>query len=67
MKFAPTRPQQELLDYLIAHEGPPPSYREMADALGKNSKSGVHRRLHGLRERGQVDFIPGKWRTVKVL
>ena len=67
MKFPMTGRQQQVYDFLVSHKGIPPSYQEIADALNFPSKGNVHRILHCLRERGQINFIPGKWRTLKVL
>jgi repressor LexA len=57
-----TRKQQELL--LFIHErmkesGVPPSFDEMKDALDLASKSGIHRLITALEERG---FGPGPWK-----
>ena len=52
-----TRKQSELLAYLSDHmqrHDVPPSFDEMRDALGLASKSGVHRLVSGLEERGYI-------------
>ena len=52
-----TRKQSELLTYLSDHmqqHDVSPSFDEMRDALGLASKSGVHRLVSGLEERGYI-------------
>lgn len=44
-----------------------PSYDEIGFELGIRSRSGVSRVVHALRERGLIDFIPGKQRTIRVI
>lgn len=48
-----TKKQQELLAYLKACEDCP-SFDEMREALGLKSKSGVHRLISALEERGYI-------------
>ena len=50
-----TRKQLELLLFInerVKEEGVPPSFEEMKDALNLQSKSGVHRLIVALEERG---------------
>ncbi|MEQ8194414.1 MAG: repressor LexA, partial [Rhodospirillales bacterium] len=50
-----TRKQHELLVYIdrrIKQTGVSPSFDEMKQALGLRSKSGIHRLISGLEERG---------------
>ena len=50
-----TRKQANLLRYIsdqITKDGVSPSFDEMKDALGLKSKSGVHRLIMALEERG---------------
>ena len=64
-----TRCQFRLLRLLETHQGPVgPSYEEIAAALGLKSKSGAHRLMHGLIDRGYVD-VPGgsKGRNFRVI
>jgi len=65
-----TRKQHELLlyvnDYLTQH-GVSPSFDEMKDALGLKSKSGIHRLITGLEERGFVRRLPHRARALEVL
>jgi len=65
-----TRKQQELL--LFIHErlgdtGVSPSFDEMKDALGLKSKSGVHRLITGLEERGFIRRLPNRARALEVI
>lgn len=65
-----TRKQHELLTYIDNHlnkDGVPPSYDEMKDALGLKSKSGIHRLITGLEERGFIRRLPHKARALEVL
>lgn len=64
-----TRKQQELL--LFIHErlqagGVSPSFDEMKDALGLKSKSGIHRLITGLEERGFIRRLPHRARALEV-
>ena len=51
----------------LTEDGVSPSYDELRVALGLASKQGVHRLLHELKDRGLVDFLPGRARSVQVL
>ncbi|MDI9313911.1 MAG: transcriptional repressor LexA [Hydrotalea sp.] len=65
-----TQQQHRLLMYIqqcIAERGYAPSYEEMKNALGLKSKSGVHRLVFSLEERGYVNRLPNKARAVEVL
>lgn len=65
-----TSPQKRVLDFLntfIIRKGISPSYAEMQDALGFRSKASVSRYLCALRDRGYIDFAPGKARAIVVL
>ena len=58
-----TRKQHELL--LFVHErlketGVPPSFDEMKDALDLRSKSGIHRLIKALEERGFIRRLPNR-------
>ena len=60
----------ELLDFLrfCAAEGmSPPTYQEMADNLGLKSKSGIHRLIKQLAERGLVRALPGRHQSVTLV
>ncbi|PSB60053.1 repressor LexA, partial [Chroococcidiopsis cubana CCALA 043] len=65
-----TRKQQELL--LFIHErmkesGVPPSFDEMKDALDLASKSGIHRLITALEERGFIRRLPNRARALEVV
>jgi len=65
-----TRKQHELL--LFIHErlketGIPPSFDEMKEALDLASKSGIHRLITALEERGFIRRLPNRARALEVL
>ncbi len=65
-----TQKQKDLLmliDARIKAVGVPPSYDEMKDALGLASKSGIHRLISALEERGFIRRLPNKARALEVL
>ena len=65
-----TRKQHQLLTYIDNHlkrDGIPPSYDEMKDALNLKSKSGIHRLITGLEERGFLRRLPHKARALEIL
>lgn len=65
-----TRKQHELLVFLNARlqkSGVCPSFDEMKDALGLKSKSGIHRLITGLEERGFVRRLPHRARALEIL
>mgnify|MGYP001475784744 FL=1 len=65
-----TRKQSELLTYLSDHmqqHDVPPSFDEMRDALGLASKSGVHRLVSGLEERGHIRRLANRARAIEIL
>ena len=65
-----TRKQHELLVYINARlqdTGICPSFDEMKDALGLKSKSGIHRLITGLEERGFVRRLPHRARALEIL
>ncbi len=65
-----TQKQKDLLlliDRKIKASGVPPSYDEMKDALGLASKSGIHRLITALEERGFLRRLPNKARALEVL
>ena len=65
-----TRKQSELLTYLNGHmqqHDVPPSFDEMRDALGLASKSGVHRLVSGLEERGYIRRLANRARAIEIL
>ncbi len=65
-----TKKQKELLDYLTTHAEKhevPPSFDEMRDALGLASKSGIHRLVSGLEERGYIRRLANRARAIEIL
>lgn len=65
-----TRKQQELLIFIndkLNEGGVSPSFDEMKDALGLKSKSGIHRLITGLEERGFIRRLPHRARALEVL
>ena len=65
-----TLKQSELLTYLSDHmqqHDVPPSFDEMRDALGLASKSGVHRLVSGLQERGYIRRLANRARAIEIL
>ncbi|MCB2102317.1 MAG: transcriptional repressor LexA [Rhodobacterales bacterium] len=65
-----TRKQYELLvfiDQRLSEDGVSPSFEEMKEALGLKSKSGVHRLITGLEERGFIRRLPHRARALEVL
>ncbi|NKB57035.1 MAG: transcriptional repressor LexA [Alphaproteobacteria bacterium] len=65
-----TRKQYELLMYIqnrLAESGVSPSFEEMKEALGLKSKSGIHRLITGLEERGFVRRLPHRARALEIL
>lgn len=65
-----TRKQLELLLFVnqrLKEEGVPPSFEEMKEALDLQSKSGVHRLIVALEERGFIKRMPNRARALEVL
>jgi repressor LexA len=65
-----TRKQHELLRYIherLKESGVPPSFDEMKEALGLRSKSGVHRLITALEERGFIRRLPNRARALEVI
>ena len=65
-----TRKQHELLIFIHQHltrHGVSPSFDEMKDALDLKSKSGIHRLITGLEERGFIRRLPHRARALEVL
>jgi repressor LexA len=64
-----TRKQHELLTYIndrLSEGGVSPSFEEMKDALDLKSKSGVHRLISALEERGFIRRLPNRARALEV-
>jgi len=65
-----TRKQHELLTYInqyLMEKGVSPSFDEMKEALSLKSKSGIHRLITGLEERGFIRRLPHRARALEVL
>jgi repressor LexA len=65
-----TAKQHELLRYIqlrLEETGISPSFEEMKDALDLKSKSGVHRLISALEERGFIRRLPNRARALEVM
>lgn len=65
-----TRKQHELLTFIddrLVATGVSPSFDEMKEALGLKSKSGIHRLITALEERGYIRRLPHRARALEVL
>lgn len=65
-----TKKQLDLLDFInrrLAKDGVPPSFDEMKEHLDLRSKSGIHRLITALEERGFIQRLPHKARAIEIL
>jgi len=65
-----TKKQKELLDYITIvnkENGISPSYEEMKNKLSLKSKSGIHRIISALEERGFIRKLANKARAIEIL
>ena len=65
-----TRKQLELLDFIrqrVDVDGVPPSFDEMKDALDLKSKSGIHRLITALEERGFIRRLAHRARALEIV
>jgi repressor LexA len=65
-----TRKQLELLDFIkirMDKDGVPPSFDEMKDALDLRSKSGIHRLITALEERGFIRRLAHRARALEII
>ena len=65
-----TQKQKKMLSVLIDHfedHDVPPSFEELCEALDLKSKSGIHRLLTGLEERGYIRRLPNRARAIEVM
>ena len=65
-----TQKQKDLLMFIndrLNETGVPPSFDEMKDALSLKSKSGIHRLITALEERGFIRRLPHRARALEVL
>jgi repressor LexA len=63
--------QQKVLGYvgryIAEHGGVPPSFEEITAAMGITSKSGAHRVITALEERGYLRRLPNRARTLSLV
>ena len=65
-----TKKQRELLLFInqtLLDTGISPSFDEMKEALSLKSKSGIHRLINGLEERGFIHRLPHRARALEVI
>lgn len=65
-----TKKQKALLLYIhekMSEDDIPPSFEEMKDALGLKSKSGIHRLISALEERGYIQRLPHRARALEII
>lgn len=65
-----TKKQKELFDFISARTedtGVCPSFDEMRAAIGQRSKSGVHRLILSLEERGFIRRLPNRARAIEIV
>jgi repressor LexA len=65
-----TQRQHQLLQFIhgyLRDRGVPPSFEEMRAALRLKSKSGIHRLITGLEERGYIRRLPYRARALEVI
>ncbi|MGR3271723.1 transcriptional repressor LexA [Thalassococcus profundi] len=65
-----TKKQLDLLDFInrrVARDGVPPSFDEMKDALDLRSKSGIHRLITALEERGFIRRLAHRARAIEIV
>jgi len=65
-----TRKQLDLLNFIhrrVQREGVPPSFDEMKEALNLRSKSGIHRLITALEERGFIRRLAHRARAIEII
>lgn len=65
-----TKKQLDLLNFIhtrMQKDGVPPSFEEMKDALDLRSKSGIHRLITALEERGFLRRLPHRARALEII
>lgn len=65
-----TKKQLDLLDFIhkrVQRDGVPPSFDEMKDALDLRSKSGIHRLITALEERGFIRRLAHRARALEIV
>ncbi|MBQ8346547.1 MAG: transcriptional repressor LexA [Alphaproteobacteria bacterium] len=56
-----------LIEKRLREDGVSPSFEEMKESIGLKSKSGIHRLISGLEERGFIRRLPNRARALEVL
>lgn len=62
--------QREVLEWIVAyidHHGYSPTYREIARGMGLPSTNNVWQFVQSLKERGAIDYVPARARSIRVL
>lgn len=65
-----TAKQRELLNFLQRYQDEfdhAPSFEEMKDAIGLKSKSGIHRLVSALEERGHIRRLANRARAIEII
>ncbi|HBG98762.1 MAG: transcriptional repressor LexA [Rhodobacteraceae bacterium] len=65
-----TQKQRDLLEFIhkrMERDGVPPSFEEMKDALDLRSKSGIHRLITALEERGFIRRLAHRARAIEII
>jgi repressor LexA len=65
-----TRKQRDLLEFIhrrMQRDGVPPSFDEMKEALDLRSKSGIHRLITALEERGFIRRLAHRARAIEIV
>ena len=65
-----TRKQYDLLHFIherLQKDGMPPSFDEMKEALDLRSKSGIHRLITALEERGFIRRLAHRARAIEII
>lgn len=62
--------EKDLLDFIkkftADEEGVMPSYEEMANGIGLRARSGIHRLLRGLQDKGHITKLPHRARAIQL-
>ena len=69
-RCCPRQQPAQLFDFIherLKEAGVPPSFDEMKDALDLRSKSGIHRLITALEERGFIRRLPNRARAIEVI
>ena len=69
-QYTLTRAQRDLLGFInayLADHGIAPSYEEAMEALDLKSKSGVHRMMVALEQRGVIRRLPAHARAIEIV